>query len=103
VAVELGPEGIIGAVPIGRGYRDALELRWRRPVWMRDALCREHPEVNFHPDRGERTEPAKAVCERCPVRAACLEHALANREHDGIWGGMSPRERRAIARLRRAS
>jgi WhiB family redox-sensing transcriptional regulator len=102
MALELGPEGTIGATPLGRGERDALELRVR-PRWMRDAACREHPEVNFHPERGERTEPAKAICRKCLVREVCLEHALEHREHQGIWGGLSPKERRAIARMGRAS
>jgi WhiB family redox-sensing transcriptional regulator len=30
----------------------------------------------------------------------CLEHALANNEHHGIWGGTSERERRRIRRIR---
>ncbi|MCL4442947.1 MAG: WhiB family transcriptional regulator [Actinobacteria bacterium] len=46
---------------------------------------------------------AKSVCEQCPVREACLEYALANRERYGIWGGASERERRRIIRQRRKS
>ena len=51
----------------------------------------------FFPAKGESTEPAKRVCRRCPVRSECLEHAIARRENDGMWGGTSPRQRRAIA------
>lgn len=36
---------------------------------------------------------AKHVCAGCPVRARCLAHALAHREHHGIWGGLTPPER----------
>jgi len=36
---------------------------------------------------------AKAICEDCPVRHACLEHALANREREGVWA--VPRARAA--------
>jgi WhiB family transcriptional regulator, redox-sensing transcriptional regulator len=32
----------------------------------------------------------------CPVRAGCLEYALANDERFGIWGGLSERERRRL-------
>jgi WhiB family redox-sensing transcriptional regulator len=35
------------------------------------------------------------------VRQACLEHALAAREKEGIWGGATERERRRIIRQRR--
>jgi WhiB family transcriptional regulator, redox-sensing transcriptional regulator len=67
---------------------------------MADALCREHPEVKFHPGRGEPTTPAKAVCARCAVRAECLDYALSRPADQclGVWGGTSVRERRALRR-----
>ena len=46
---------------------------------------------------------AKAICADCPVRQACLEHALAHREREGVWGGTTERERRRIVRQRRKS
>lgn len=42
---------------------------------------------------GRLTAAAKAVCAACPVRAACLAHALACDEPWGIWGGLTSRER----------
>ncbi len=36
---------------------------------------------------------AKAVCARCPVRAACLDEALIRIPY-GIAGGLTPEERR---------
>jgi WhiB family redox-sensing transcriptional regulator len=86
-----------------RTASDALELFGRRPGWMRDAVCREHVEVNFYPDLGQSLEPARAVCAECLVRDSCLAFALEHDERHGVWGGLSTRERRAIARLRRAS
>ena len=44
--------------------------------WQRDAACREHPGVEFFIERGESSEPARAVCGRCLVRAECLDYAL---------------------------
>jgi WhiB family redox-sensing transcriptional regulator len=35
------------------------------------------------------------------VRLSCLEHALAVRERDGVWGGLTEKERRRIIRQRR--
>jgi WhiB family redox-sensing transcriptional regulator len=58
------------------------------------------PEL-FFPDRGASTREAKAVCRGCVVREDCLEHALANAERFGIWGGKSERERRLLRRNRR--
>ena len=37
---------------------------------------------------------AKAVCRRCPVQIECLTDALAQGDRFGVWGGLSPRERR---------
>ncbi len=106
VAIDLGPSGSIGGTGLGRSeasaVEDALGLLTRRPTWMRDAACREHPDVSFYPELGQSLEPARAVCAGCLVRGECLEHALEHGER-GVWGGTSDRERRAIRRLRRAS
>jgi WhiB family redox-sensing transcriptional regulator len=50
----------------------------------------------FYPARGEDQEPAVAVCRACPVRADCLEYALAGVEMFGVWGGTSERARRRM-------
>jgi WhiB family redox-sensing transcriptional regulator len=44
---------------------------------------------------------AKAVCDACPVHQSCLEHALTVREREGVWGGLTERERRRVLRQRR--
>ena len=67
---------------------------FERPLWMRDALCREHPEVEFFPGRGDDTRPAKAVCSACAVGVDCLDYALSMPRMEGIWGGTSEKERR---------
>ena len=77
-----------------------LEELLRRPLWMRDSACQEHPEVNWFPERGEDTRPAKAVCAGCLVRQECLDLALEQSDKFGIWGGMSERERRRIRKTR---
>ncbi len=41
-------------------------------------------------------EAAKAVCERCPVVAACLSFALETGQDAGVWGGLSADERRVL-------
>jgi WhiB family transcriptional regulator, redox-sensing transcriptional regulator len=71
------------------------------PAWFDDALCRGVGAEFMFPTRGDRTEHIKAVCEACPVRSECLEHALATGEKFGIWGGHSERERRLMRRARR--
>lgn len=63
--------------------------------WWVDALCAEVGGDFWHPEKGGSTKAAKAICADCPVIAGCLEYALANNV-DGIWGGTSERERRAL-------
>ena len=43
-------------------------------------------------------QEAIAVCCQCPVASECLEYALTQRF--GIWGGVTPPQRHAIARAR---
>ena len=72
---------------------------FRELPWMRDALCTEpryDPDAWF-PSQGGRSV-AKAVCEQCGVRSACLAYAIREDIRDGIWGGTSPREREELAR-----
>lgn len=73
---------------------DLVELlRSTRPAWHADAACREHPEIDFFPARGQDTTAATAVCTGCLVRTECLTAALDGLEV-GIWGGTSQRQRR---------
>ncbi len=68
---------------------------------MDGALCaRSDPETWF-PGKGGSAAAAKRVCAACPVRAECLDYALAKPEVDGIWGGLAYAERRAEAQRRR--
>ena len=66
--------------------------------WMVDAACREHPEVNFHPDGFDGFLKAKAICAGCLVRPECLSYAIEHGEGYGVWGGTNERERRRLRR-----
>jgi WhiB family redox-sensing transcriptional regulator len=71
--------------------------------WREFARCRGvDPEV-FYPvsDDEEAAEEAKSICALCPVREPCLEFALSTREKNGVWGGLTERERRRVLRRRR--
>jgi len=71
--------------------------------WRDRALCAEVGTEVFFPEVGEGAALAKKVCALCEVRARCLEFALATdipgAEH-GVFGGLTPHERRALARKR---
>lgn len=65
--------------------------------WRDDALCPQTDPDAFFPDKGGSTRPAKQICGRCRVAADCLSYALENGIRDGVWGGLSGRERRQYA------
>ncbi|MEW2079172.1 WhiB family transcriptional regulator [Streptomyces sp. NPDC012403] len=44
------------------------------------------------------TDEAKAVCRRCPVTRQCLAWAVDMGPVEGIWGGTTEGERRAMRR-----
>lgn len=67
-----------------------------RTDWTDDALCAQTDPEAFFVEKGGTTQPAKAVCARCPVTAACLQHALDTDQAFGVWGGLSAIERRAL-------
>ena len=71
--------------------------------WRQRAACRGVDPDIFYPAADEDAEEAKGICGICPVREACLEYALVNRERDGVWGGATERERRRLVRQRRKS
>jgi WhiB family redox-sensing transcriptional regulator len=75
-----------------------------KQTWRQHAACRGiDPDVFYPLDEDDDAEGAKEVCTVCPVRQACLEHALSHRERDGVWGGATERERRRMLRHRRRS
>lgn len=62
--------------------------------WADRAACQgQDPEDWMDDAPGRPTAAARAVCAACPVRAACLAHALAHDEPWGMWGGLTTRER----------
>jgi WhiB family redox-sensing transcriptional regulator len=74
-----------------------------RPSWMRRAACSGVGIDTFFADDEPTLAEARAVCDVCPVRAECLEFALADRSVTGIWAGTDDVERRRIRRRRRAA
>jgi WhiB family redox-sensing transcriptional regulator len=68
------------------------------PDWFAEGLCAQTDPEAFYPEKGGSTREAKRVCLGCPVRNDCLQWALDRQERFGIWGGLSERERRQVAR-----
>ncbi len=90
---KLDSDSATGAWQMGGGVMDTL--------WMVDGKCRELPPETFFPSDGVGVDVARRICAECPVKAPCLEYAMANHIDHGVWGGTSERERRRMARQRR--
>jgi WhiB family transcriptional regulator, redox-sensing transcriptional regulator len=76
---------------------------YEQPEWRERADCLGTDPEAFFPADGERATPAKRICSGCEVRDECLADALeveaAHPSHRyGVWGGLSPEERKALAR-----
>lgn len=71
--------------------------------WRHRAACRDEDPELFFPvsEQGpgaRQAAEAKAVCSQCPVAAECLAWALETGQDNGVWGGTSEAERRALQR-----
>ena len=73
--------------------------------WRMSSACRETDPDVFFPTGKDDPLPrqialAKSICNECSVVRECLQWALADPLTDGIWGGTTQGERRAIRRRR---
>ena len=65
-----------------------------------DALCKSADTSVFFPVSDTFAGEAKAICAACPVSEECLEYAIATRQPDGVWGGLTSVERHRLVRRR---
>jgi WhiB family redox-sensing transcriptional regulator len=63
------------------------------------ALCRQADPELWFPEPDEDDRAAKLICGWCPVRSECLAWAMDANEPYGIYGGLTPDERRRARRL----
>lgn len=60
------------------------------------AACTTADPDLFHSTTAADEQQAIAVCQECPLRTACADHALTTPEERGTWGGLTASERRRI-------
>ena len=68
--------------------------------WADQGLCSQTDPDLFFPEKGDGRGglAARKVCRSCPVTAECLDHALTTGEKHGVWGGLTPGQRRDMTR-----
>lgn len=72
--------------------------------WLPDALCRGLSQDFFYPPLDAPSPNhyytiGKHVCKGCPEWRNCLAEADKNEEVWGLWGGLTPQERKRRATL----
>lgn len=70
--------------------------------WKLNARCRGlNSDIFFNEDR---VAEAKSFCAECEVSGPCLDWAMENRlfeDFEGIYGGLTPVNRRTLGRRQR--
>ena len=84
------------------GPEEAFIRRERETDWRQLGRCAEIGGDVFFPEKGADAKAVKKVCQGCEVRAECLEFALSNGIREGIFGGLSERQRRPLLAARHA-
>ncbi|WP_204358651.1 WhiB family transcriptional regulator [Streptosporangium sp. 'caverna'] len=75
-----------------------MRMMIREIGWATRGACRESDPELFFPltPSDEHETRAKAVCEGCPVLKECRAYAIREGEPEGIWGGLTVKERRSL-------
>jgi WhiB family transcriptional regulator, redox-sensing transcriptional regulator len=80
---------------------------WNELDWRETATCRDlDPELFFPVGVTgmaiEQIDAAKAFCNTCESKEACLEFAITTNQEYGVWGATTEDERRVLRRVWRA-
>jgi WhiB family transcriptional regulator, redox-sensing transcriptional regulator len=74
----------------------AVHERHLDPAWRTRGACQTVDPETFFPAASEPADAAVALCRTCDVQGPCLAWALEAGDCHGVWGGTTPRERRAM-------
>lgn len=75
--------------------REKMNLYEITPPCAKLSLA-EADKLFFSEESAKRIAQAKAICATCPMIQACLDHAIKSECEFGIFGGLTPAERKAL-------
>ncbi len=78
--------------------RLTLEDFLRRPEWHQQAACSGQGVRTWFTGASETVERARAICGGCAVSAECVRYAMEDPDLEGVWAGLTAKERREIRR-----
>ena len=93
----LQPDASTGA-PASSPIREA-DWSWMDRATCQDSVPGSHNPV-FFSESPALTLEALAICDGCPVRAACRDFAIRTGQEFGVWGGL---DEHALRRLTKAA
>lgn len=81
-----------------------LEEIYTPDPWMLDGACADidNPDI-FFDTQPALIKEALALCKSCPVRLMCAEYAINGNIEEGIFGGLTPADRKQIRGLKARS
>lgn len=75
----------------------AASVDQKRWDWRHRGACVGRWDLEWIEPGPDEVSECRRVCWSCPVRLLCLRHALVRGEPWGIWGGLDPEQRVALA------
>lgn len=63
--------------------------------WRQQAACKGKTSPFFSRDVEDLAQ-ARRLCAGCSVRDECFEYAMSDRNLQGVWAGLTARERREL-------
>lgn len=107
-----GATACLNEFPEVAAYNSYMEIKWQELAACTgmDTEIFYSPENIGGPRKGrgvigerDRIELAKKICGTCSVRQECLKFAVQHKDDYGIYGGLTPQERRGAEHERQAS
>lgn len=76
---------------------EALARSLQELVWTARAACRGYDtELWFLEDRAGSYREARTICAGCEVKGECLQWAIDTKTDYGLFGGLTPLERKRM-------
>ena len=69
-------------------------MTWKEHAACAHAVTRGYATPDeWFPTANGMSRKAREICDECPVRAECLQYAMASNARYGIWAGLTAEQR----------
>jgi hypothetical protein len=69
-------------------------------MWQSSANCNEEDHGLFFSQARGKMDMAIKICKPCPVKGECLKFAMDENIEHGIYGGLTPTQRKGLVNAR---